>query len=100
MNSFRSSIASLLALIVIAGVCPLSAFGRSDVSVRGQVRRDGTYVQPHWRSAPDSSYNNNWSTYPNFNPYTGKPGSRAPYLPDTRGRRPFAGEQTLGVLKT
>jgi hypothetical protein len=41
------------------------------VSVRGYHRRDGTYVQPHMRSASDSSYNDNWSTYPNINPYTG-----------------------------
>ena len=49
-----------------------------DVRVRGYYRKDGTYVAPHYRSAPDRSYNNNWSTRPNINPYTGKRGTRAP----------------------
>ena len=49
-----------------------------DTRVQGYYRTDGTYVAPHYRSAPDSSYNNNWSTGPNINPYTGKKGTRAP----------------------
>jgi hypothetical protein len=57
-----------------------SAFGRGlkggDVSVRGYVRKDGTYVQPHMRSAPDGNTQNNWSTYGNVNPYTGKEGTK------------------------
>lgn len=44
------------------------------VHVRGHVRRDGTYVQPHYRSNPDGSFYNNWSTKGNVNPYTGEPG--------------------------
>ena len=34
------------------------------------------------RSTPDTSYNNNWSTTPNVNPYTGQPGTRQPRLYD------------------
>lgn len=30
----------------------------------------------NYRSAPDSSFYNNWSTYPNVNPYTGAYGTR------------------------
>ncbi|HEU4583280.1 MAG TPA: hypothetical protein VFS67_33715 [Polyangiaceae bacterium] len=44
--------------------------------VRGYVRKDGTYVAPHYRSAPDGNFWNNWSTRGNVNPYTGKPGTR------------------------
>jgi hypothetical protein len=43
--------------------------------VNGYVKRDGTYVQGHYKSTPDSSYNNNYSTQGNYNPYTGKEGS-------------------------
>jgi hypothetical protein len=43
-------------------------------SVRGYTRRDGTYVQPHYRSAPDGNVYNNWSTRGNVNPYTGQSG--------------------------
>jgi hypothetical protein len=47
-----------------------------DVYVRGYYREDGIYVKPHYRSDPDGDFYNNWSTYPNVNPYTGKIGTR------------------------
>ena len=43
-------------------------------SVRGYVRRDGTYVQPHHRTRSDSTSSNNWSSSGNVNPFTGKRG--------------------------
>lgn len=49
--------------------------------VRGYVRRDGTYVAPHYQTNPDSSLFNNWSTRGNVNPYTGRPGTVDPYHP-------------------
>ena len=54
-----------------------------DVHVRGYTRKDGTFVAPHYRSAPDSSVNNNWSTSPNINPYTGQQGTRTPRMNDS-----------------
>jgi hypothetical protein len=45
-------------------------------SVQGHIRRDGTFVAPHMRSNPDSSFGNNWSASPNVNPYTGQQGTR------------------------
>jgi hypothetical protein len=42
------------------------------VSVSGYYRKSGTYVAPHYRSDPDTSFSNNWSTKGNYNPYTGK----------------------------
>lgn len=50
----------------------------ADTYVRGYYRKNGTYVQPHYRSSPDKSYNNNWSVRPNVNPYTGQQGTRSP----------------------
>jgi hypothetical protein len=49
-----------------------------DTYVHGYTRRDGTYVQPHYRSAPDGDRSNNWSTRGNVNPYTGQMGTRSP----------------------
>lgn len=46
-----------------------------NVSVRGYMRSNGSYVQPHMRSGPDGAFFNNWSTKGNVNPYTGKPGT-------------------------
>lgn len=65
-----------LALLVVVGAVS------ADQSVNGYYRKDGTYVQPHYRSSPDSSYNNNWSVSPNTNPYTGEQGTRRPTYND------------------
>jgi hypothetical protein len=50
-----------------------------DVFVRPYVRQDGTYVQPHFRTAPDHNIYNNYSTSPNINPYTGQQGTVNPW---------------------
>jgi hypothetical protein len=44
--------------------------------VNGYYRTDGTYVQPHWRSSPNNTIYDNWSTRGNVNPYTGQVGTR------------------------
>lgn len=59
-------------LLVVSGIVV------ADTYVRGYYGKDGTYVQPHYRSSADSSYNNNWSVRPNVNPYTGRRGTRQP----------------------
>ena len=52
------------------------------VSVRGYYRKDGTYVSPHYRTAPDGNPYNNYSFPGNFNPNTGRitPGNPQTYL--------------------
>lgn len=45
-----------------------------DVYVEGYTRSDGTVVQVHYRTAPDNTINNNFSTKGNVNPYTGELG--------------------------
>lgn len=54
----------------------------SQVKVKGYYRKDGTYVQPHYRSNPDGNPYNNWSYPGNTNPYTGKTatGNESTYL--------------------
>jgi len=47
--------------------------------VRGYLRRNGTYVSPHWRTNPDGLKISNYSTKGNYNPYTGRKGTRSPY---------------------
>jgi hypothetical protein len=73
------------ASVVLVGIVSLGllfvqpAFAQSkggSVHVRGYTRKDGTYVAPHERSAPDSTPANNWSTKGNVNPYTGAPGTK------------------------
>lgn len=69
----RKLFISILALAVVA--TPAVA----QVRVKGYVKKDGTYVAPHYRSSPDSSRSNNWSSQGNVNPYTGKVGTQNPY---------------------
>ena len=56
--------------------------GSAPVAVRGYIKSNGTYVAPHYRSAPDGNVYNNWSTVGNVNPYTGEEGKKNP-LPGT-----------------
>ena len=49
-----------------------------DSHVRGHVRKDGVYVQPHNRTAPNRTQRDNYSSKPNVNPYTGKDGAKTP----------------------
>jgi len=64
-----------LRLPVECGVAEARGSGAA-VHVRGYYRKDGTYVQPYVRSAPDGNFYNNWSTKGIVNPYTGQPGTR------------------------
>ena len=63
-------------LAVLAAIYVTIAPADAAVKVRGYHRRNGTYVQPHYRSNPDGNPYNNWSTRGNVNPYTGKRGTR------------------------
>ena len=47
-------------------------------SVRGHVRKDGAYVQPHRATNRNDTQRDNWSSKPNVNPNTGKPGTKEP----------------------
>lgn len=71
--------------IAVAGLAFAgAASAQSSTKVRGYTRSDGTYVQPHHRTTPNTTRNDNWTTRPNVNPYTGRIGTRAPdYSPRT-----------------
>ncbi len=62
----------LFLLISSVNLC----FAQSRVYVKGHFRKNGTYVLPHYRTAPDGNFYNNWSTYGNINPYTGESGTK------------------------
>lgn len=58
--------------------------GGGHVSVSGYTKSNGTYVQPHHRTAPDGIKTNNWSHVGNVNPYTGKVGTNTDSSPNYR----------------
>lgn len=68
--------------IALLALTASTAWGAS-TSVDGHFRKDGTYVPPHYRTTPDSSRGNNWSSQGNQNPYTGERGTVNPYAPQS-----------------
>jgi hypothetical protein len=66
----------LLAFIALVFSSLLYGANSGPVSVKGYTRKDGTYVAPHVRSAPNSTKSDNYSTAGNINPYTGKAGTK------------------------
>jgi hypothetical protein len=53
----------------------------ADLYVQPTVKKDGTYVEGHYRTGPNSTRTDNYSSKPNVNPYTGKSGTIDPYAP-------------------
>ena len=72
MGLFRA-----LAIFLIAAACAPAA--DAQVHVKGYIRKDGTYVAPYYRSTPNSSRADNFSSRGNYNPYTGQRGTQDPY---------------------
>ena len=71
-----------VAIIVAMG---LVSAAYADNYVNGYTRKDGTYVQPHYQTNPNSTKLDNYSTQGNSNPYTGKAGTVDPFKPSNSG---------------
>jgi uncharacterized protein YgiM (DUF1202 family) len=70
-----------ITLILVFLISVIGVFGQTNsnhVKVKGYYRKDGTYVQPHYRTAPNSTNRDNFSTKGNVNPYTGEAGYVTP----------------------
>ena len=68
---------AILALVLLGSAITANAQGYH--YVRPYVRSNGTFVQGHYQTNPDGNIYNNWSTYPNVNPFTGRQGTIQPY---------------------
>jgi len=88
-STWSTRIATLLAILTLVAAPFLFAKGGHSshskatgttnpkvVHVKGYVKKNGTYVAPHDRTAPNATKNDNWSTKGNINPETGKLGTR------------------------
>lgn len=69
------------AILIAASLCLTGTAAAKDTYVKPHVRSDGTYVQGHHRTSPNRTTIDNYSTSPNYNPYTGKEGKVDPYAP-------------------
>jgi len=75
MKALSLTVALSIALLSVMGVG--KAFAQQYVN--GYERSNGTYVQGYYRSQPDGTVLNNYSTRGNVNPYTGQQGTVNPY---------------------
>tara|TARA_Y100001970_G_C14250949_1_gene871827 strand:+ start:1578 stop:1871 length:294 start_codon:yes stop_codon:yes gene_type:complete len=85
----KNMIFGIIGSLMIFGATDMA---QADVWVNGHYKNNGTYVQPHYRSSPNSSRLDNWSTRGNTNPYTGQRGYNNPY----GGSNSLGGSNTLG----
>ena len=64
--------------IAFIAACAMIAGATAQTYVHPHVRKDGTYVEGHVRSAPNNTNTDNYGTKGNVNPYTGAVGTRTP----------------------
>jgi len=81
------------AIIITLAMVLLAGSSMAGEYVEGYIKQDGTYVAPYFRSTPDSSYNNNYGTQGNVNPYTGHQGTERPTYND---KAPEYNQRTYG----
>ncbi len=78
-------IRKLALFVLVVMFAPLAAYGgekkhhkEGDVPVDGYTKKDGTYVEPYYRTPPNDTKEDNYSTKGNTNPYTGEKGTKDP----------------------
>ena len=91
-----SRVANVLLAMIILMIAVDICQAQSRVRVRGYFKKDGTYVRPHYRTAPDGIPYNNYSFPGNYNPNTGRitTGDPAKYL-----ERYYRDKGGLGIVR-
>lgn len=80
-------------VVITFFIAALSVSAWAQTYVQPHVRKDGTYVEGHMRSSPNSSRQDNYSTQGNYNPYTGEKGTVDPYKQTPSYQAPSYGQQ-------
>jgi hypothetical protein len=65
--------------------------------VHSYIRSDGTFVSGHYRTNRDDSFWNNYSSYANINPHTGRTGYKLPRVGGTGYKLPRLGRSTYAL---
>lgn len=60
-------------------MCVLSVHAIAGTRVKPYYKKNGTYVDGYYKTSPNSSRWDNYSTKGNYNPYSGKVGKKSPY---------------------
>lgn len=76
---------SLIALLLIVSFSLVSVPRAEALQrVKGYTTKRGTYVAPHFKSSPNKSKFDNFSTKGNVNPFNGKKGTVNPFKTNTK----------------
>jgi hypothetical protein len=62
--------------LALAALCSFTTAAFADEYVNGYTRSNGTQVDGYYRSSPNNTQTDNFSTQGNVNPYTGESGHR------------------------
>ena len=73
MKTLLSTIAA-----VIFSICLHAQVNSSYTYVNGYYKSNGTYVDGYYKTTPNYTNRDNYSTYPNVNPWTGSYGTVQP----------------------
>jgi hypothetical protein len=73
MKKLTAILASLLIVVSV-----MAQSNPHSTAVKGYTKKNGTYVEPSHRTAPNHTQRDNYSTKGNTNTYTGKSGTRTP----------------------
>ena len=73
-------ISLIVGIPLVLGLVGFVRSAEADVFVRGYYNPSiGTYIAPHYRTSPNNTLLDNYSTKGNYNPYTGEKGYKSPY---------------------
>lgn len=70
------SLKSLIFCALLIVCFSAKMFAQGEHWVNAYRKSNGKYVPGHWRTNPNSTKNDNYTTYPNINPHTGKVGTK------------------------
>lgn len=76
--SMKKVLVSLIVGILVFSILTPNSV-EAATRVRSYIKKNGTYVAPHYKTLPNKSKFDNYSTRGNINPFTGKKGTVNPF---------------------
>lgn len=76
-NLFRVFLLLFFLNVLVVSPNKAQSVNSSSRYQRGYVKKDGTYVQGHYKTRSNRTNHDNYSTQSNVNPYTNEKGKRA-----------------------
>jgi hypothetical protein len=71
-------ISLIIALLVSVMNFANAQANKNEIYVESYTKSNGTHVSGHWKTVSNNTINDNYGTYPNVNPHTGKVGTIKP----------------------